>query len=60
MFVLSGVSSDKYEVAKDTIIEEFNKIQAGQFDDSKLALAKRLSFHKDKSHKIEQRVLLRF
>ena len=28
MFVLSGVSSDKYEVAKDTIIEEFNKIQA--------------------------------
>ncbi|KIR12029.1 insulinase family protein [Staphylococcus gallinarum] len=42
MFVLSGVSSDKYEVAKDTIIEEFNKIQAGQFDDSKLALAKKV------------------
>lgn len=27
LFVLSGVSSDKYEVAKDTIINEFEKIK---------------------------------
>lgn len=42
MFVLSGVSSDKYDVAKDTIINEFKKIQEGNFDDSKLALAKKV------------------
>ncbi len=27
LFVLSGVSSDKYETAKDTIISEFEKIK---------------------------------
>ncbi|PHK48993.1 EF-P 5-aminopentanol modification-associated protein YfmF [Staphylococcus edaphicus] len=42
MFVLSGVSADKYEIAKDTIIQEFEKFQRGQFDDDKLALAKKV------------------
>lgn len=41
MFVLSGVSIDKYEVAKDTIIKEFEKFQNGQFEEDKLALAKK-------------------
>lgn len=42
MFVLSGVSIDKYEVAKDTIIKEFEKFQNGQFEEDKLALAKKV------------------
>lgn len=42
MFVLSGVSSDKYEVAKDTIIAEFEKFQQGQFSEEKLELAKKI------------------
>ena len=60
MFVLSGVSSDKYEVAKDTIIEEFNKIQAGQFDDSKLALAKKVIVSQRQESQDRAKVLLRF
>ncbi|MDK9865237.1 MULTISPECIES: EF-P 5-aminopentanol modification-associated protein YfmF [Staphylococcus] len=42
MFVLSGVSADKYEIAKDTIIAEFEKFQQGEFDDDKLELAKKV------------------
>ena len=42
MFVLSGVSADKYEIAKDTIIAEFEKFQHGEFDDDKLELAKKV------------------
>lgn len=42
MFVLSGVSTDKYEVAKDTIIAEFEKFQRGQFNEEKLELAKKV------------------
>ena len=42
MFVLSGVSIDKYEVAKDTIIAEFEKFQRGQFNEEKLELAKKV------------------
>ncbi|MGI2315584.1 M16 family metallopeptidase, partial [Staphylococcus cohnii] len=42
MFVLSGVSSDKYSVAKDTIIAEFEKFQQGQFSEEKLELAKKI------------------
>ncbi|HCW9736426.1 TPA: insulinase family protein, partial [Staphylococcus aureus] len=42
LFVLSGVSSDKYETAKDTIISEFEKIKAGDFTEEKLELAKKV------------------
>lgn len=42
MFVLSGVSADKYETAKDTIITEFEKMQQGKFADDKLELAKKV------------------
>jgi predicted Zn-dependent peptidase len=42
MFVLSGVSADKHEIAKDTIIAEFEKFQHGEFDDDKLELAKKV------------------
>src|SRR5699024_815237 len=42
MFVLSGVSIDKYEVAKDTIIAEFEKFQRGRFNEEKLELAKKV------------------
>ncbi|MDR7648825.1 EF-P 5-aminopentanol modification-associated protein YfmF [Staphylococcus argenteus] len=49
LFVLSGVSSDKYEVAKDTIINEFEKIKNGDFTDEKLALAKKVII----SHRFE-------
>ncbi|WP_192979563.1 EF-P 5-aminopentanol modification-associated protein YfmF [Staphylococcus succinus] len=42
MFVLSGVSADKYETAKDTIISEFEKFQKGEFDNDKLELAKKV------------------
>ena len=31
LFVLSGVSSDKYETAKDTIISEFEKNKSRRF-----------------------------
>ena len=43
-FVLSGVSADKFELAKDTILEEFDKFKRGEFDIDKLELAKKLSF----------------
>lgn len=42
MFVLSGVSADKYEVAKDTIIAEFEKFRRGEFSEDKLELAKKI------------------
>ncbi|WP_069995786.1 EF-P 5-aminopentanol modification-associated protein YfmF [Staphylococcus caeli] len=42
MFVLSGVSADKYKIARDTIIAEFEKFQKGQFEEEKLALAKKV------------------
>lgn len=42
MFVLSGVSSDKYEIAKDTIIQEFENFQQGNFSDDKIDLAKKV------------------
>ncbi|WP_436853719.1 EF-P 5-aminopentanol modification-associated protein YfmF [Staphylococcus caeli] len=42
MFVLSGVSADKYDTAKETIIAEFEKFQNGQFEEEKLALAKKV------------------
>ncbi|MGD3154537.1 EF-P 5-aminopentanol modification-associated protein YfmF [Staphylococcus warneri] len=42
LFVLSGVSADKYEIAKQTILEEFDKFKKGEFDDNKLALAKKI------------------
>lgn len=43
-FVLSGVSADKYELAKDTILEEFDKFKRGEFDVDKLELAKNYYF----------------
>lgn len=42
LFVLSGVSVDKYEIAKETILQEFEKFKNGEFEDSKLALAKKI------------------
>lgn len=42
MFVLSGVAADKYEVAKDTILAEFEKFQRGEFSEEKLELAKKI------------------
>ncbi|MCP6640536.1 hypothetical protein NL504_28870, partial [Klebsiella pneumoniae] len=42
MFVLSGVSAEKYEVAKDTILAEFEKFQRGEFSEEKLELAKKI------------------
>lgn len=42
LFVLSGVSADKYERAKDTILEEFEKLKNGEFDETKLELAKKI------------------
>ncbi|MGG6819665.1 UNVERIFIED_CONTAM: insulinase family protein [Staphylococcus pseudoxylosus] len=42
IFVLSGVSTDKYEVAKETIVSEFEKFQQGDFEEEKIALAKKV------------------
>ncbi len=42
LFVLSGVSSDRYKTAKDTIISEFEKIKAGDFTEEKLELAEKV------------------
>ncbi|MEB7755728.1 insulinase family protein [Staphylococcus xylosus] len=42
LFVLSGVSTDKYEIAKETIVSEFEKFQQGDFVEEKLALAKKV------------------
>lgn len=42
LFVLSGVSASKYEIAKDTILDEFEKLKNGNFDDGKLELAKKI------------------
>lgn len=58
-FVLSGVSADKYELAKDTILEEFDKFKRGEFDVDKLELAKKLLFHIDMKLPIDRKVLSR-
>lgn len=42
LFVLSGVSADKYEVAKQTILEEFDKFKKGEFEEGKIELAKKI------------------
>ena len=42
LFVLSGVSVEKYDTAKNTIIEEFEKFKVGEFSEEKLALAKKI------------------
>lgn len=42
LFVPSGVSASKYEIAKDTILDEFEKLKNGNFDDDKLELAKKI------------------
>ncbi|ARB77946.1 MULTISPECIES: EF-P 5-aminopentanol modification-associated protein YfmF [Staphylococcus] len=42
LFVLSGVSVDKYQVAKQTILDEFDKFKNGNFSEEKLALAKKV------------------
>ncbi|MEW8963972.1 pitrilysin family protein [Staphylococcus arlettae] len=42
LFVLSGVSADKYQVAQETIIKEFEKFKFGEFSDEKLELAKKV------------------
>ena len=58
-FVLSGVSADKYELAKNTILEEFDKFKRGEFDVDKLELAKKLLFHIDMKLLIDRKVLSR-
>ncbi|MCS4486309.1 EF-P 5-aminopentanol modification-associated protein YfmF [Staphylococcus americanisciuri] len=42
LFVLSGVSSDAYEAAKNTIIAAFEQFKIGNFTDEKMALAKKI------------------
>ena len=42
MFVLSGVTADKYQQAKDTILHEFTRFQQGEFTQAQLALAKKV------------------
>ncbi|MGW9855608.1 putative Zn-dependent peptidase [Staphylococcus hominis] len=42
LFVLSGVAVDKYDIAKNTIIAEFEKFKVGDFSEEKLALAKKI------------------
>ncbi|MBA8770880.1 EF-P 5-aminopentanol modification-associated protein YfmF [Staphylococcus coagulans] len=42
LFVLSGVSVDDYELAKETIIEAFNRFKSGDFTEDKMALAKKI------------------
>ena len=42
LFVLSGVSVDQYEKAKDTVIASFDTFRTGDFTDEKLALAKKV------------------
>lgn len=42
LFVLSGVSLEKYELAKDTILKEFEKLQHGEFEKEQLELAKQV------------------
>ena len=42
LFVLSGVSVNDYELAKETIIEAFNRFKSGDFTEDKMALAKKI------------------
>ncbi|QLK85893.1 insulinase family protein [Staphylococcus sp. 17KM0847] len=42
LFVLSGVSSAAYHVAKETIITAFNQFKQGAFTDEKMELAKKI------------------
>ncbi|MFO3718955.1 EF-P 5-aminopentanol modification-associated protein YfmF [Staphylococcus felis] len=42
LFVTSGVSTKEYVLAKDTIIEAFEKFRQGQFSDEQLNLAKKI------------------
>ncbi|MDO5375591.1 MAG: pitrilysin family protein [Staphylococcus rostri] len=42
LFVLSGVSSDAYQDAKETIIDAFEQFKQGNFTDEKMALAKKI------------------
>lgn len=39
---MSGVLSDKYEIVKDIIISEFEKIKVGDFIEEKLELVKKV------------------
>ncbi|MGV3243827.1 EF-P 5-aminopentanol modification-associated protein YfmF [Staphylococcus sp. 11261D007BR] len=42
LFVISGVSTKDYELAKDTILEAFNRFEAGDFTEEKLKLAQKI------------------
>ena len=55
--MLSGVSVDKYQVAKQTILDEFDKFKNGNFSEEKLALAKRLLHPSAMNRWIDQKVL---
>lgn len=39
--MLSGVSVDKYQVAKQTILDEFDKFKNGNFSEEKLAFSQK-------------------
>ena len=56
LFVLSGVSAEKYEQAKETVIKEFDKIKSGDFDSNKIELAKKSLFLIDTKHQIDPKV----
>ena len=43
-FCIKRCFRDKYELAKDTILEEFDKFKRGEFDVDKLELAKNYYF----------------
>ncbi|QDX50430.1 insulinase family protein [Staphylococcus pseudintermedius] len=42
LFVMSGVSAKDYQLAKETIIEAFNRFKSGDFTEDKMALAKKI------------------
>ncbi|WP_086427910.1 EF-P 5-aminopentanol modification-associated protein YfmF [Staphylococcus cornubiensis] len=42
LFVISGVSAKDYQLAKETIIEAFNRFKSGEFTDEKMELAKKV------------------
>ncbi|MBI5974920.1 insulinase family protein [Staphylococcus sp. H16/1A] len=42
LFVISGVSSSEYQLAKDTIIDAFERFKRGEFTEAQLNLAKKV------------------
>nr|WP_263313463.1 pitrilysin family protein [Mammaliicoccus sp. Marseille-Q6498] len=42
LYILGGISKDKVQVAKDTILNIYKDLEQGNFDDQKLVLAKKV------------------